>query len=69
MWVYAFLNLKTRTVYIKMFKLVFKVLSNTTQSSIQFAYIYGARLHTATVDIYKKQASSKYTLYISFIYT
>ena len=51
-----------------MFKLVFKVLNDATQSFIQFAYIYRTELHTATVDIYKKQAGSKYTLYISFVY-
>ena len=67
-WVYAFLNLETCTAYIKMFKLVFKVLGNAAQSSIQFAYIYRARLRMATVDIYKKQAGSKYMLYISFVY-
>jgi len=33
-WVYAFLNLEIRIVYIKMFKLIFKVLGNTAQLSI-----------------------------------
>jgi hypothetical protein len=53
-WVYAFLNLETRTAYIKIFKLVFKVLGNTAWLSIQFTYIYGVKLHTVTVNIYKK---------------
>ena len=54
MWVYAFLNLEICTAYIKMFELVFKVLGDAAWSFIQFVYIYGAGLHTATVDIYKK---------------
>ena len=53
-WVYAFLNLEICTAYIKMFELVFKVLGDAAWSFIQFVYIYGAGLHTATVDIYKK---------------
>ena len=69
MWVYAFLNLKIRAAYIKMFQLVFKVLGNTTRSSIQFVHIHGTGLRTAIVNIYKKQAGGKYTLYIRSIYT
>jgi len=53
-WVYAFLNLETRAVYAKMFQLVFKVLGNTARLSIQFAHIYGTRLRTIIVNIYKK---------------
>jgi len=53
-WVYTFLNLKTRAIYIKIFQLVFKVLSNAAQLSIQFVYIYGTGLRTAIVNIYKK---------------
>jgi len=53
-WVYTFLNLETRIVYTKMFKLVFKVLGNAAQLSIQFVYIYGTGLCMATVNIYKK---------------
>ena len=68
MWVYAFLNLETRATYIKIFQLVFKVLGNTTQSSIQFAHIHGTGLRTAIVNIYKKQASGKYMLYIYIAY-
>jgi hypothetical protein len=67
-WVYAFLNLETRTAYAKMFELVFKVLGDAARSSIQFAHIHGAGLRTATVDMCKKQAGGKYTLYISFAY-
>jgi len=67
-WVYAFLNLETHAAYAKTFKLVFKVLGNTTQSPIQFVYIYGTGLYIATVNIYKKQASGKYTFYIRFAY-
>jgi len=33
-WVYAFFNLKTYTIYTKMFQLVFKVLGDTARSSI-----------------------------------
>ena len=53
-WVYAFLNLETRAMYAKMFELVFKVLGNAARSSIQFAYIYGTGLRTATVNMCKK---------------
>jgi hypothetical protein len=53
-WVYAFLNLETRIAYIKIFKLIFKVLGNTAQLSIQFIYIYGTGLYMAIVNIYKK---------------
>jgi len=53
-WVYAFLNLETRAIYAKMFQLVFKVLSNAAQLSIQFAYIHGTGLRTAIVNICKK---------------
>jgi len=67
-WVYAFLNLEIRAIYIKIFQLVFKVLSNAAQSSIQFAYIHGTGLRTAIVNIYKKQASGKYTLRIYLAY-
>ena len=52
-----------------MFELVYKVLGNTARLSIQFAHIHGTGLCTATVNIYKKQAGSRYTLYISFRYT
>ena len=64
-WVYAFLNLETHAVYTKMFKLVFKVLGDAAQSSIQFAHIHRTGLCTATVDMCKKQAGGKYTLCIS----
>ena len=67
-WVYAFLNLEIHTTYTKIFKLVFKVLGNAARSPIQFAHIYGTGLRTATVDMYKKQASGRYTLSISFAY-
>jgi len=53
-WIYAFLNLETRVVYIKMFKLVFKVLGDAARLSIQFTYIYGTGLRMAIVNIYKK---------------
>ena len=53
-WVYAFFNLEIYTVYIKMFKLVFKVLGDAAWSLIQFVYIYRTGLRMATVDIYKK---------------
>jgi len=53
-WVYAFLNLETCVVYTKMFKLVFKVLGDAAQLSIQFAHIHGTGLCTAIVNIYKK---------------
>ena len=52
--VYAFLNLETYVIYIRIFKLIFKVLGNTTRLSIQFAHIYGTGLRTAIVNIYKK---------------
>ena len=67
-WVYAFFNLKIYTAYIKIFQLIFKVLGNITQLSIQFAYIYRTRLCIAIVDIYKKQAGNKYILYIYIVY-
>ena len=66
--VYTFFNLKTHTAYIKIFKLVFKVLGNAAQSFIQFVYIYKVGLYIAIVNIYKKQTGGKYILYISFIY-
>jgi hypothetical protein len=67
-WVYAFLNLEIRAIYIKMFELVFKVLGNTARLSIKFVYIYGTGLCTAIVDICKKQAGGKYTCYIPLVY-
>jgi hypothetical protein len=67
-WVYAFLNLETRAIYIKMFQLVFKVLGNTAYLSIQFVHIYGTRLRTAIVNMCKKQAGGKYTLSIRLEY-
>ena len=67
-WVYAFFNLKTRMAYAKIFQLIFKNLGNAAQSFIQFAYIYGTRLCMATIDMCKKQAGSRYTLYICFVY-
>ena len=33
-WVYAFLNLEIRIIYIKIFELIFKVLGNAAQLSI-----------------------------------
>ena len=54
MWVYAFLNLETRVAYIKIFKLVFKVLGDAAQLSIQFTHIHGTGLRTAIVNMYKK---------------
>ena len=68
MWVYAFFNLETRAVYTKMFKLVFKVLGNTARLFIQFVYIYRIGLYIVIVNIYKKQASNKYTLSIHLAY-
>ena len=51
-----------------MFELVFKVLGDAAQSPIQFVYIHGTGLRTATVNMCKKQAGGRYMLSISFAY-
>ena len=51
-----------------MFQLVFKVLGNAAQLSIQFIHIHGTGLRTVTVNICKKQAGGKYIIYICIAY-
>lgn len=60
-YVYAFLNLETRSAYAEMFKRIFNVLTNVGRKTIAFRHISGGDdgLQTVTMDMCKKQAGGK----------
>lgn len=58
---YAFLNVEKRSVYAKMFELIFEVLGNVARVPVRFAHIGNRNegIRVATMDMCKKQAPGK----------
>jgi hypothetical protein len=58
---YAFLNIEKRSVYAKMFELIFEVLGNVSRSPVRFAHIGNGDkgVRVTTMDMCKKQAPGK----------